>query len=92
MKAKDRRRPVVQATTEKIQANSEACSGCQMCQLICSFAWARSFSPAQSYILIEELEDEIPYRISFTDDCRDCGLCVKYCFYGALKLREGAKK
>ena len=80
--------PVV---TDKIQVIPEACSGCLMCQLACSFAFTKSFNPAQSRILIEEIDDIQPYRISFTDECNDCGVCVRYCFYGALEM-EGRKK
>ena len=80
----------MRARTEKIRAIPEACSGCLMCQLACSFAWARAYNPAQSRILIEEVDDTGPFRIAFTDECNDCGLCVRYCFYGALELTKAA--
>lgn len=75
--------------TDKIRAIPEACSGCLMCQLACSFAFTKSYNPAKSYILIEEVDAIEPFRITFTDECNDCGLCVKYCFYSALKMRVG---
>ena len=78
----------MRARTEKIRAIPEACSGCLMCQLACSCAWARAYNPAQSRILIEEVDDISPFRIAFTDECNDCGLCVRYCYYGALELAE----
>ena len=74
--------------TEKIRAIPEACSGCLMCQLACSFAWARSYNPAQSRILVEEVDATSSFSIAFTDECNDCGICLRYCFYGALELRE----
>ena len=75
--------------TDKIRAIPEACSGCQMCQLACSFAFTKSYNPLQSRILIEEIEATNSFRIAFTDECNDCSLCVRYCFYDALKMREG---
>ncbi|MFC1995047.1 4Fe-4S binding protein [Chloroflexota bacterium] len=74
--------------TNKIQVITEACSGCRMCQLACSFAWVKSFNPAQSRILVEEIDDTSLFQITFTDECNACGICVRYCFYGALKMKD----
>jgi len=82
------KRPAMRASTEKIRAIPEACSGCLMCQLACSSAWARAYNPSQSHILIEEVDDSGIFNIAFTDECNDCGLCVHYCVYGALELAE----
>ena len=78
----------MRTSTEKIAAVPELCSGCLMCQLACSFAWARAYNPSQSRILVEELDDTNPFSIVFTEECNDCGLCVRYCVYGALLLRK----
>ena len=77
--------------TDKIKTNPEVCSGCLMCQLACSFAFTKRYNPTQSRILIEEIDATKLFRISFTDECNDCGLCVRYCFYGSLEM-EGGKK
>ena len=84
-------RDQMRSRTEKISTIPEACSGCRMCQLACSFSWQRAYNPAQSRIVIEEgevVDDTGPFRIAFTDECNDCGICVQYCFYGVLKLTE----
>lgn len=78
--------------TDKIRAIPEACSGCLMCQLACSFAFTKSYNPSQSRILIEEVDAISPFKITFTDECNDCGLCVKYCFYGALEMKEDKRQ
>jgi Fe-S-cluster-containing dehydrogenase component len=83
---------MMRAMTDKIQTIPEICSGCRICQLACSSAWARSYNPAQARILIDDTEATKPVSITFTDECNDCGICVKYCFYGALKLREAEGK
>ncbi len=77
--------------TDKIRVIPEACSGFLMCHLACSFAFTKSYNPAKSRILIEEVDATEPFRISFTEECNDCGLCVRYCFYEALKM-EGRKR
>ncbi len=74
--------------TEKIETNPEACSGCHLCELSCSFAWTRKYNPAKSRIIIEEGASFEPYRISFNEKCNDCGICVGYCYFGALKSKD----
>lgn len=72
-----------------IKVIPEACSGCRLCELTCSFAWVRYFNLTLSRIIIDETDDiNNPFAISFTEECNDCGLCVKNCFYGALELIE----
>lgn len=78
--------------TGKIQTIPEVCSGCRTCQLACSSAWTRSYNPAQSRILIDDVDATKPVSITFTDECNDCGICVRYCFYGALKLKEAEER
>ncbi|MEE8442985.1 MAG: 4Fe-4S dicluster domain-containing protein [Dehalococcoidia bacterium] len=78
----------MRSSTEKIASVPELCSGCLMCQLACSFAWARAYNPSKSRILVEEMDDTNPFSIVFTEECNDCGLCVRYCVYGALLLRK----
>lgn len=78
--------------TDKIQTIPEICSGCRICLLACSSAWSHSYNPAQSRILIDDVDATKPVSITFTDECNDCGICVRYCFYGALKLREAEEK
>jgi ferredoxin len=80
---------MVEARTKKkhimeIRAYPEKCSGCMACQLACSFAYDKSFNPFKSRIIINWIGD-IERQISFTEECNNCGLCVKYCHYGALE-------
>jgi len=71
----------------KIVAHPENCSGCSACQLACSFLFAGAFNPLKAYIKINWSGD-MDRSISFTDECTNCGTCVKYCNYGALELEE----
>lgn len=69
---------------KEIRVYPEKCSGCISCQLACSFAYHKAFNPLKAYIVINWTGD-LEREISFTDECNNCGLCVKYCNYGALQ-------
>ena len=75
---------------EKVQieiiANEDKCTGCLICQLICSFTFFKEFNPSKAYIQI--ITHELIPKISFLDGCTKCGQCVKHCLYGALELKE----
>ncbi|NVM02567.1 MAG: hypothetical protein HWN67_09545 [Candidatus Helarchaeota archaeon] len=69
--------------TNKIIVHEENCTGCLICQLICSFTHKKTFNPSASCILIQTLNHS--KKISFTSECNNCGLCAKYCLYKALE-------
>ncbi len=76
-----------------IQAGSEKCTGCLVCELRCSLRFEKAFNPARAKIRIKRLVGaETEFSIAFTDDCDNCGLCVRHCPYGALvqETRKGA--
>lgn len=66
-----------------IKANEDNCSGCRTCQLWCSFTFTRSFNPLKSYIQ-QEFVPRQGFKINFTEDCNECGVCADHCVYGAL--------
>jgi len=66
-----------------IQIVSERCTGCLMCQLGCSDHRNRIFNP--SLARIEVALSALDCSIRFADECDRCGICVDYCFYGALQ-------
>ncbi|MFB0559637.1 MAG: 4Fe-4S dicluster domain-containing protein [Candidatus Lokiarchaeia archaeon] len=69
----------------KIVVHPEKCSGCQSCQLICSFNYTDAFNPSAARITITPTNIN-GYKIEFIDDCNQCGLCAKFCVYGTLEL------
>ncbi len=71
---------------EKVLINAEKCTECLNCQLICSLAFSQIFNPAEARIVIERVNGK--KKIDFTDECTECYLCIKYCLYGAIILRE----
>ena len=68
----------------EITADASKCTGCRRCQLACSQRRTREYNYSKANIDIEE-DDYSVKRIKFADDCDLCGLCIRYCEYGALK-------
>jgi len=77
----------------QIIADPAECRRCLICQMVCSLRFYNTFNPAKSRIKIGTiLRQGTRYttEVSFTDDCNKCGLCVRYCPYGALARKKAA--
>lgn len=62
------------------------CAGCRTCELRCSLRWEGAFIPAKAKVTVTRLvgNRDHEFDISFSSECDCCGICVKYCPYGAL--------
>lgn len=71
---------------KEITADVQACSGCLRCALACSYfvSPGKMFNLSKSKITIVPSWDQTHFEIDFTEDCTSCGICVKYCEFGAL--------
>ncbi|MHA1130791.1 MAG: 4Fe-4S dicluster domain-containing protein [Candidatus Helarchaeota archaeon] len=69
-----------------IVTHPEKCTGCLICQLICSFIYHKKYSLALANIQVST--HVFPPEISFRDECTHCFECVQHCLYGALQLEE----
>jgi ferredoxin len=67
----------------KIHVLTDRCTGCLLCELACSELFTGIFNPADSRIKVEF--SGVNVSICFTDECKECGVCADYCFYGALQ-------
>ena len=70
-----------------IAVDPSKCRTCYICQLVCSLRFEGAFNASKAAIRIvpgvaSNGESEI--RISFEDKCDNCGLCARYCPFGAL--------
>ena len=70
----------------KIQVATENCTGCLRCQLACSELYTRDFNPHMACIQVVLSGTEC--IITFTEKCRECGVCADTCFYDALRKEE----
>jgi len=77
----------------RIFIDMEACYGCRTCELACSYHHAKVFSPELSSIKVQR--DNRTGKITWSIDstCDFCEgeeepLCVKFCFYGGIKLEK----
>ncbi len=68
-----------------IEAHPERCTGCLICQLMCSFTFEGRFNPSRARIKIDRADGSC--RISFSRECTLCGRCAEHCLYGALEVR-----
>ena len=69
--------------------HKDKCTGCRICQLICSSIYEKRFAPHKAFIQIQDVYHLNP-KISFSEKCTMCGQCVSHCLYGALEIKEGA--
>jgi NAD-dependent dihydropyrimidine dehydrogenase PreA subunit len=69
-----------------ILTHPEKCTGCLTCEFRCSLRFAKAFTPCRSAIQIRRLgECAHAFAMAFTDLCDNCGICVRFCPYGALE-------
>ena len=67
-----------------IRVATEKCTGCRTCQVRCSIMNLEEFNPLKSYITLIRDHGTRTTSLLFSDDCKNCGLCVAVCNYGAL--------
>lgn len=69
------------------------CSGCMTCMLRCSLRDRGVFNLANSKIQVRRLIGSAnEFEVIFTDECDACGICVRYCPYGALTRERAGKE
>ena len=77
----------------KILFINDACYGCRLCELACSFHHRQAFSPDGSSIEIFRDNEQGKATLTIDTTCDMCDgekepLCVTYCLYGALKVEK----
>lgn len=75
----------------RMNANPGECRVCYMCQLICSLKQEKVFNPERACIDVSSSllpDGSRDITIAFGEKCDSCGLCAKYCTYGALQREK----
>lgn len=76
------------AVKKKLTAKQDKCSGCMICQQLCSFIYCGSYNPLEAYILVRPSFDSKAFELTVDERCTGCGVCAIYCNYGALEMEE----
>ena len=69
-----------------IKGDAKKCIGCLHCQMACSFLKHREFNPSKSYVQPQYNRFNRVAKLVFTQDCDECGVCVRRCPPGAIEL------
>lgn len=74
-----------------IETAEAQCAGCLRCMLACSFftSGKQAFNPALSKIQVEPGSGDGKLKIVFLEGCNNCGICTRYCEFGALNIHGG---
>jgi Fe-S-cluster-containing hydrogenase component 2 len=70
-----------------IKVVENRCVGCLTCALWCSYVKQKEINPYKAYIIIERRGDN-HFKITFTEECDNCSVCVNSCYYGAIEMGE----
>jgi len=73
-----------------IATKVEVCTGCRMCELVCSFHHKQVFSPELSSIRVSRNNRTAEIGLSINNTCDLCQgeeqlQCIKSCCFGALE-------
>jgi len=76
-------KPFLEVKSRKhLEADPEKCTGCRICELVCSFVHYKVLNPARSRIRIERYDDGRDVAI-LCHNCEDAP-CIEVCPSGAL--------
>lgn len=75
-------------------APSDRCSGCLICELVCSYFTEGVFNPSKAKLRIARYEEGSRFMIGFLPNCTSCGFCADYCPWDAIvktRVKKEAK-
>ena len=62
------------------------CTGCRICELVCSMAICGEYNPKRSYIKIMRNRDLDVNIVALDIRCNMCGKCIEWCWPGAIRF------
>jgi carbon-monoxide dehydrogenase iron sulfur subunit len=66
--------------------DTDKCTGCKICELVCSMAKLGEFNPKKSYIRVLRNKDMDINLVALGTSCDFCGECLRWCAPGAIKF------
>mgnify|MGYP000291763088 CR=1 FL=1 len=67
--------------------HADRCTGCKMCELVCSITNHSEFNPKKSHIrIMRNMETDVNIPILDVACDGSCTKCVEYCLPGALEF------
>jgi carbon-monoxide dehydrogenase iron sulfur subunit len=66
--------------------NPDECTGCRICELVCSITKHGEFNPKKSYIHILRNKDMDINIITLGLGCDQCEECIKWCMPEAIEF------
>ena len=80
--------------------DTDKCTGCKVCELVCSMAKLGEFNPRKSYVRVLKNKEMDINIVALGTKYDFCGECVEWCLPGAIRfvdleeaaiMRKGAK-
>jgi len=66
--------------------DGEKCTGCRICELVCSMIRSREYNPQRSCIkVLRNMELDVSIPVIETT-CDFCGKCSEWCFQEAIRF------
>jgi len=66
--------------------DTDRCTGCRICELVCSVVKQGEFKPSASYIRVMRNKEMDVNVVALSTKCDYCGECVEWCMPEAIKF------
>lgn len=64
----------------------DKCTGCRICELVCSMAKGGEFNPKKSYIRVLKNKEMDIHMATLSTQCDFCGECIEWCLPQAIRF------
>ena len=66
--------------------DTDKCTGCKICELMCSMTKLGEFNPRKSYIRVLKNKEMDINMVALDTRCDFCGECIEYCLPEAIRF------